>query len=263
MATSRVTDYDFILRRFLQDIGRMSDAVSSVVLFGSMARGDVIPGQSDVMDAYVFLKPEIFDDREQFLAGLEIMAEACEKIAEKAPGPYHPFFYWNELDCVPATFNLDITVHSKVVFGSDFRGRILSTPASRRVAQTAFFEVRRLGAPLMFLLHKTELSEQDCRLMFELLVTIKRDMPMLALMVLDIWVVQKESIVVLKQTLPDLNADILDRIIDLQRDESATENPRLLQDMFREAMIFIEDLNDQLIAGIQTKPQSSTHGANK
>ena len=223
----------------------------------------MIPGQSDMMDAYVFLKPEFFGDRERFLEGLEIMADACEKIAEKAPGPYHPFFYWNELDSVPATFNLDITVHSKVVFGTDVRPRIRSTSASRRVAQTAFFEIRRLGAPLMVLLHKKELSEQDCRLIFELLITIKRDMPMLALMVLDIWVVQKESIEVLRQTIPDLNAGILDKIIELQRDESATEKPRLLQDMFRAAMIFIEDLNDRLIESIESRSRSSTQGANR
>ena len=263
MATANLTDYDSILNRFLQDIGQMSDEVCSVVLFGSMARGDVIPGQSDVMDAYVFLKPEIFGDRERFLKGLEIMADACEKIAENAPGPYHPFFYWSELDPVPATFNLDITVHSKVLFGDDFRQRIRSTTASRRVAQTAFFEIRRLGAPLMVFLHKRQLSEQECRILLELLITIKRDMPMLALMVLDIWVVQKESIEVLRQTVPNLNTDILDRIIELQRDESATDKPELLQRMFREAMIFIEDLNDHLIASIGSKSQLQTHGASK
>ena len=97
--------------------------------------------------------------------------------------------------------------------------------------------------------------------MLELLITIKRDMPMLALMVLDIWVVQKESIAVLRQTLPDLNTDILDRIIEIQGDEYATEKPELLQSMFREGMIFIEDLNDQLVASIESKPRSSTQGA--
>ena len=99
--------------------------------------------------------------------------------------------------------------------------------------------------------------------MLELLITIKRDMPMLALMVLDIWVVQKESIAVLRQTLPNLNTDILDRIIEIQGDESATEKPNLLQSMFREGMIFIEDLNDQLVASIESKPRSSTQGAQK
>src|SRR5688572_16078416 len=145
--TATARDYDLVLDGLLDDVKRMADAVSSVVLFGSMARGDVLPGHSDMMDVYIFLKPELFNDKEGFLSALEVMAEACEKIADRSPGPFHPFFYWDELDPVPATFNLDLAVHSKVLFGEDIRSKIKTTAASRKVAQTAFFEMRRLGSP--------------------------------------------------------------------------------------------------------------------
>jgi predicted nucleotidyltransferase len=251
--SATVRDYDDVLEGLLADVGRVKDAVSSAVLFGSMARRDVLPGHSDMMDVYLFLKPEVFDDKAHFLEVLEVMAEACEKIADRAPGPFHPFFYWRETDPVPATFNLDITVHSKVVFGDDIRSRIYSTAPSRFVAQTTFFEMRRLGLPMMVYLHKSELTEQDGEAIFNMLMTIKRDLPMLALMVLDIWVVQKESIPVLKKTFPEINYDVLDRIVQIQHDQAGRTNPQVLQETFRDAMIFVESLNDRLIDHVNVR----------
>jgi predicted nucleotidyltransferase len=254
--TASVRDYDDVLDGLLADVARMGDAVSSAVLFGSMARGDVIPGHSDMMDVFIFLKQDLFNDKARFLETLEVMAEACEKIADRAPGPFHPFFYWSETDPVPATFDLDITVHSKVVFGDDIRSRIHTTAPSRFVAQTSFFEMRRLGAPLMVYLHKNELTEQDCEAIFNLLMAIKRDLPMLALMVLGIWVVQKESIPALKEAFTEVNIDVLDRIVAIQQDQAARTDPRVLQVMLRDAMIFVESINDRLVAHVNARPQA-------
>jgi predicted nucleotidyltransferase len=254
--TATARDYDLVLDGLLEDVERMADAVSSVVLFGSMARGDVLPGHSDMMDVYIFLKPELFNDKERFLSALEVMAEACEKIADRSPGPFHPFFYWNELDPVPATFNLDLAVHSKVVFGKDIRSKIKTNAASRKVAQTAFFEMRRLGSPLMVYLQKNDLTEQERQAIFNLLMAIKRDLPMLALMVIDIWVVQKESIEALKNAFPDINTDVLNRIVKLQHDEASRQDPEVLRQTFREAMVFVEELNDRLVARVGKDSQA-------
>ena len=246
--TATVRDYDVVLDDLIEDVRRISDVVSSAVLFGSMARGDVLPGHSDMMDVYIFLKPEFFEDKNRFIEALEVMAGACEKIANRSPGPFHPFFYWSETDPVPATFNLDLAVHSKIIFGSDIRSRIRTTGSSIAVAQTSFFEMRRLGAPLMVYLHKDRLNEQERQAIFNLLMAIKRDLPMLALMVLDIWVVQKESIQALKNAMPDINIEVLDKIVMLQHDEPARQDPRILLDTFRDAMVFVEELNDRLVA---------------
>jgi len=254
--TATVRDYDDVLDGLLADVARMGDAVSCAVLFGSMARGDVLPGHSDMMDVFIFLKQGLFNDKARFLEVLEVMAEACEKIADRAPGPFHPFFYWSETDPVPATFDLDITVHSKVVFGDDIRSRINTTAPSRFVAQTSFFEMRRLGSPLMVYLHKNELTEQDCQAIFNLLMAIKRDLPMLALMALGIWVVQKESIPVLKEAFTEVNLDVLDRIVQIQQDQAARTNPRVLQVTLRDAMIFVESLNDRLVAHVNVRSQA-------
>ncbi len=248
--TATVRDYDVVLDGLLEDVRRMSEVVSSVVLFGSMARGDVLPGHSDMMDVYIFLKPDAFDEKNRFLSALEVMAEACEKIANASPGPFHPFFYWKEGDPVPATFHLDLAVHSKVIFGHDNRSGIETSPSSSSVARTAFFEIRRLGSPLMTYLEKNDLTEQDRHAIFNLLMTIKRDLPMLALMAVNIWVVQKESIQALTNAFPDINIEVLNRIVMLQHDEAARQDSALLRQTFRNAMVFVEDLNDRLIAEV-------------
>jgi hypothetical protein len=254
--TASVKDYDDILDGLLADVERAGDAVSSVVLFGSMARGDVLPGHSDVMDVFMFLKPDLFGDKARFLETLEVMAEACEKIADRSPGPFHPFFYWSETDPIPATFALDITVHSKVVLGEDIRSRLHTTAPGRLVARTSFFEMRRLGLPLMAYLHKEELTEQDCQAIFNLLMAIKRDLPMLALMVLDIWVVQKESIPALRETFPDIDSDVLEKIVAIQHGQAERTAPHVLRATLREAMVFVESLNDRLVAYVNAEPKT-------
>ena len=263
-----VRDYDLVLGGLLEDVKRMADAVSSVVLFGSMARGDVLPGHSDMMDVYIFLKPDLFDDKAGFLSALEVMAEACEKIADRSPGPFHPFFYWKEGEPVPATFHLDLAVHSKVIFGHDRRSLIETTPSSASAARTAFFEIRRLGSPLMAYLKKDDLTEQDRQAIFNLLMTIKRDLPMLALMAVNVWVVQKESIQALTNAFPDINVEVLNKIATLQHDESARQDSALLRQTFRDAMVFVEDLNDRLVAEVRGSlraqcPQAGTREGGK
>jgi hypothetical protein len=99
----------------------------------------------------------------------------------------------------------------------------------------------------MTCLQKEELSEQERMAIFNLLMAIKRDLPMLALMVIGIWVVQKGSIEALGNAFPDINIEVLDRITMLQYDEASRQDPVLLRQTFRDAMLFVEELNDRLV----------------
>src|SRR5438067_1709844 len=125
--SATVNDYHLAVDGLVEDVGRLGDEVTSVILFGSVARGDVIAGQSDMMDAYIFLRHGVFEDRTRFLQALEVLSAAFDRIAEKAPGPFHPFFYWDETDPVPATFNYELTTVSKVK--KDDAGHFVSEPA--------------------------------------------------------------------------------------------------------------------------------------
>lgn len=246
-------DYYLILNRFVDDLGKIGEDVRSAVLFGSVARGDIIAGQSDMMDAYVFLKREAFEDKSRFMRAIDLLAEAFDRIAEKAPGPFHPFFYWNEQEPVPATFNYELTRSSKIIFGQDIRGDIKSTEASREVARTAFFEMRRLGLPLVLYLDRDELTVQDCEMILRMLVTIKRDMPISACMALDIWVGQMESVRRLEEAFPGLDASVLDRITALLHEPAPAQNVETLRSLLRQAIELVEDLNNRIVASLNDK----------
>lgn len=242
-----VNDYHLIVDGLVEEVKRIEDDVASVILFGSVARGDVIAGQSDMMDAYIFLRHDVFEDKPRFLAALEVLSGAFDQIAEKAPGPFHPFFYWNERDPVPATFNFELTQISKVILGDDIRARIASTPPSRRAARAAFFEMRRLGAPMMVYLRKEELTEEDGQILFRVLVGIRRDLPISACMALDIWVGQPDALRELKQALPGLDTGAIEAIALLQGQPQPLADPERLRGVLKQVVRFVEDLNDRLL----------------
>ena len=245
--SATVKDYHLAVDGLVEDAGRLGDEVTSVILFGSVARGDVIAGQSDMMDAYIFLRHGVFEDRTRFLQALEVLSAAFDRIAEKAPGPLHPFFYWDETDPVPATFNYELTTVSKVMLGDDIRDRIESTGPSRQAARTAFFEMRRLGSPMMIYLRKKELTEEDCQTIFRVLIGIRRDLPISACMALDIWVEQRDAIRELKQALPGLDTGAIEGIAMLQQQPQPTADPEQVRGVLKQVVIFVEELNNRLI----------------
>jgi predicted nucleotidyltransferase len=242
-----VKDYHLVVDGMVEDVSRIKDDVSSIVLFGSVARGDVIAGQSDMMDAYIFLRHEAFEDKARFLNALEVLSNAFDRIGEKAPGPFHPFFYWDETDPVPATFNHELKKISKVMLGDDIRDRITSTAQSRLTARTAFFEMRRLGSPMMIYLRKKELTEDDCQTIFRVLIGIRRDMPISACMALDIWVGQMEAVQELEKALPGLDMKAIESIAMLQRQPQPAADPEQVRDVLKQVVVLVEDLNTRII----------------
>src|SRR5205085_4827683 len=231
----------------VEDVNQIGEDVKSVILFGSVARGDVIAGQSDMMDAYIFLRHRVFEDKARFLHALEVLSDAFDRIAERAPGPFHPFFYWDERDPVPATFNYELKTVSRVMLGEDIRDRLDSTGPSRRAARTAFFEMRRLGAPMMVYLRKPELTEDECQAIFRVLIGIRRDLPISACMALNIWVGQHDAIRELERALPGLDTKAIESIARLQSQPQPAADPEQVRDVLKQVVRFVEELNDRLL----------------
>jgi predicted nucleotidyltransferase len=254
--TATVKDYHFVVDGLIEDVRRIGDDVRSVVLFGSVVRGDVIAGQSDLMDAYIFLRHEVFEDKQRFLNAIEALSEAFDRIGERAPGPFHPFFYWDEIDPVPATFKHELTSVSKVMFGDDLRDRIKATAESRATARTSFFEMRRLGSQMMAYLRKKDLTEDDCQTIFRVLIGIRRDMPISACMALNIWVGQMEAIRELEKALPGLDMKAIESIAMLQRQPQPTADPERVRDVLKQVVALVEDLNTRIIDKVKDEAWS-------
>jgi len=245
-----IEDHERVLDCFLEDMSVIADDVKSFVLFGTAGRGGIIPGESDLMDAYCFLQHNVFEDKARFFKVLEVLVASFDRVAKTAPFPFHPFFYWDELDPVPAHFKREMTTFSRIIMGEDIRDRIHSTLASRVAGRSAFFEIRRLGAPRMVFLHKQELTAQDRDAMYAALLIVVKHMPMSACMALDRWPGLPEAVEELGRALPDLDKSVLDKITAFRHRPDRTEKPEPLRQLLREAMVFLEELNDRLAARV-------------
>jgi predicted nucleotidyltransferase len=242
-----VADYDNALKGFLDAVEPMKRDIISVLLFGSMARGDVRPGHSDVLDAFVFFDPMVFKDRERFLRNLEIMVTACDWLAQTGLD-YHPFVYWENVDLISAAFLAPCRSLgcSQIVFGKEMRHTVDASPASRFLAGKMFFAVRRYGHRLVYLLSKPELTARDLARITEELARAQKTVPLLACFTMGIWPGEADVIREFRQALPELDISVIDKVKTL-RHQKDSPDPESLRQLLREMLDFVEALHDRLI----------------
>src|SRR5262249_37334128 len=122
-----VKDHEERLEQLLEDVRRAERDIASFVLFGTHVRGGIIPGDSDMVDGYCFLRNEAIEDKTRFAETIDTLASAFARCAQDAPFPVHSFFYWNEGDPVPSHFRREMTEFSRIEIGEDLRKQIEST----------------------------------------------------------------------------------------------------------------------------------------
>lgn len=243
-----IATYEAALRDGLGILSAAGADVVSVLLYGSMARGDVRPGKSDVLDAFVFLGPETFADRERFATTLQTMVDACERLSRSGL-PFHPFLYWGVDEPIPAVIlsackeeNL-----SRIVTGEDIREGISATPASRAAAQTAFFEARRLGYPLMSLAQQSSLDKHEVAAAARGLAEIHKYVTLLACLALGVDASTPHAVQRLNETVPGVRMDVLAELEGLRdRDPDELDGKQLLE-LLRRALAWVEEINDEIV----------------
>ena len=249
-------DYQQAIERFVADMRKMGDDAISVLLYGSAARGDILPGKSDI-DSLVYLSQEVFEDRERFLAALAIMLEACERLS-KTGIPFHPFHYYSldELGLLPAVY-LSCGATTKVILGDDIRHRLSSSDPSRSLAQQSSFQMRRLCHPLAAFLNKKMLTPKDHETILDGLLTIRKFFIVAAGLALDIW--EDPTIVAqeIKRMLPQIDISVLNRIKSLRALPAAEIESDRLREVLREALLLVENLHEEILAIM--KNQSKSH----
>ena len=248
--TVTVDDYQRAVDDFVAGLREsLGDDLISIILYGSLARQEVKPGQSDLLDAYVYLKNEVFTDKEKFFKAFETMVTACNKLSLKGLPYQHPFQYWSEdeLEHIPALYraHLESDALSTVLFGKDVRQQMSCTEAELAVAKLSFFEARRMGHPLAIYLRKQELTEDDCEKMLAGVKLLLKFLPQMACVSLDILTGPNQAIPSLLKALPDLDAasvqNIEKRTVTLAEAED-------LREVLRATLSFIEDLHDKLLS---------------
>jgi len=140
--------YEWALEQFLAACLPIEDSIVSVILFGSMARAEIRPGKSDILDVIVVLRQNFFDDRVQFLGIYRVIIQACRDL--KALGlPFHPVQIYSEREFyqrfwAPLAPMLLSDRYSKIVLGLDIRSLNGSSDVDGLLARLSFFGCRRL-----------------------------------------------------------------------------------------------------------------------
>ena len=240
-------DYDALLNCFVKGMEDLGDDVVGVMLFGSMARGDVKPGLSDAMDAFVNLHAEVFQDRERYVDVIGRLAALSAKLAQYGID-YHPFFCWNSSDSFPALFltNALSDKSSRILYGADIRTSICVTEMSRAYAGAGFYELRRRALEANYYLVKPELTPGECQRLAYTLLEAKKYLPIAACAAMDIWVGEAELTEELQVAFPELDLSVLRRISHLRDEPSLLEQPPVLCKLLEELLVLIESIHDRL-----------------
>lgn len=249
-----VETYENALKTFLEEVDSMKDDVMSVLLFGSMARGDVRPPRSDVMDAFLFFKPEVFRDRERFLRDLQIMVSACEQLSQTGL-EFHPFLYWENIDLIIAAFlpTFRSTRVTRIVFGRDMRDTIDGTPASRFLARTTFFAIRRHGHQLTHYLSKPQWTELEREQIAAELLDGRKYIPVFGGLTLNIYSEETELISEFQQALPEVDMSVLDKVKTLRDNPELISDAEGLRQMLIEMLTFVEEAHDRLVVKLRER----------
>ena len=252
--TVTIDDYQRAVDDFVAGLREsVGDDLISIILYGSLARQEVKPGQSDLLDAYVYLKNEVFIDKEKFFKAFETMVRACNRLLLTGLPYQHPFQYWSEdeLEHIPALYraHLESDALSTVLFGKDVRPQMSCTEAELAVAKVSFFEARRMGHHLTIYLRKQELTEDDCEKMLAGVKLLVKFLPGIACVSLDILTGPNQAIPSLLKALPDLDAASAQNIeAFIQKRTVTLAEAEDLREILRQTLSFIEDLHDKLLS---------------
>jgi predicted nucleotidyltransferase len=248
--SATLEDYHRALSGFVEAISRAGDDIACVLLYGSMARGDVRVGESDI-DLCVFIRQDVFASRERFLRVLETIVEASNDLLECGL-PFQRCHYYSEseLQSLDAKFCPiwwgDKT--SKIVFGEDIRSRIASTEAGRFIGGTVFFEGRRILLPLSLYLHKETLTAEDRQIILNDLLVIKKAMAQSACNALGAWPDTSDAVEELGRRAPDVDLEVFERIAALRGRDAAELDAEQLRELLRDTLTLIETLNEKIMA---------------
>lgn len=243
-------DYENALADFIQHIGRLDENGVSALLYGSMARGDIIPGHSD-LDFWVFLKKEAFQDLERFRHAYDVMVAAGKTLVAGGLPVIHAFCYYgeHELALLPQALvpNLQSERSSRVVWGQDVRTQMDSTPASRMLYQTSYFvEMReQVFLPLTSLLVKRSLTQSDLQRIVGSLKYIKY-VPEAACAALDLWPGEIDAVALLAAQFPQINIALVAEVEAFRTGSNPTADPQKVQQMLQQSLRFVEQLNETL-----------------
>lgn len=118
-------DYNNEVKLFLEDISELGDDLCSVILYGSLVKGTIRPGLSDLLDAVVVVESGLLSDETSYYRAIDLMIRICSRLS-RTEAPFHPFHYfandpngWSAVALYVPAWTSDR--YSRVIAGTDVR----------------------------------------------------------------------------------------------------------------------------------------------
>jgi predicted nucleotidyltransferase len=250
--TPTLDDYWRAVDFFVEAMAGLGDDVEGVVLWGSLARGQVIPGKSDVLDIVVVFRDGLLDDLDGYRRAVRAMAGGCAEAARgDLPFSHPPEFrdereLSNEEGLYAGTLASPLT--SQILAGADVRERMFSGDEALRVARCGMLALRRRFLhPLAAFLHAEDLPAADQQALFARMGMVSKGMPVLVCAALGRAVDELTAVAEMRRLLPDFDFGVLDEIVAIRRGERSWGGPGELKDLLRRLFDLLEPLHQAIL----------------
>lgn len=225
----------------LREMVRCSDIVS-FPLYGSLARNQVDPGYSDIVDGYALLADECFGDYGRFAEAMHVMTSACAKMARTGL-PFHSFTY-TPIEHFqahhPATILVELANNSasRTVLGPDLRALAGTSAANalftRRLILTAPLAVRQVAG----FLDGGEGETQELGRLQWAIAGSRKYLSKYLCAAANIWIPTGEALQALPGLMPDFNISALNSIIQAR---ISTLKLNQARHFFRQVFVLTDD----------------------
>ncbi len=240
-------DYRRVMDRFARDLASLGEDMVSVYLYGSVARGNLRPGRSDVGDAYVFLRQRVLENRDSFLGALHTMAEAVRTMARSGL-PSHAFHYFGDGELryivAGALATLRSERESRLRAGHDLQARFVDPVP----VDTGMHEMlREWGYPLARYLARDELTHDERQALATGVDDIRKYVPLWACAAAHEPAAGEEAVRTLERLFPDVDLSVLHELEELRRDSANVPGTAELRHIVRKCLVLIEELHLRIV----------------
>jgi predicted nucleotidyltransferase len=242
------------VEQFAKTCATLGDRLVMAFVFGSIARGEVQPGKSDILDAIVILEDSVFVEKDKFCETLATLVRACEELNQSGL-PFHPFMYYSYTEFRHNFYNffspmLTSDRYSRVLLGHDIRVEHGSSDRDNLLTSISFFSCRRHMQRLSQLADLSSIDNLTAQLAIDWFL---KHMFTAAANLCGQKVFYPDSIRAVQNLFPELNLDHLESLISFTKSESFSTP--VGSQLIQYALTIIEELNNLLISYLHSTDQ--------
>jgi hypothetical protein len=222
--------YKNVATALLNQLSDRSPAVRTCLLHGSVARGRIKPGRSDLIDALVVVDDSFHISFEIFSSTLKEMAQSCRSLQNLAC-PTHPFQFYTRHEIETSYPGSLLAIWGQrdgtlLISGEDVRECFSTTEMSRRYSPSFALSFARSVQRLLAFLAEKDPNKCNRENILKALTRYRKTVPLLVCMSFGLWLEHSEAEVRFGSLVPGID---LTPFEDLRRLDNITHDLSLNQ----------------------------------